>query len=81
MVMSFLSRRREGKTQTPKTPVRSPKTVTRRRRCKIRLQLWKRITKPLADSAFVGGVLSQTRAARENRLPPDPMTGTYHKIA
>jgi len=33
----------------------------------------KRITQPLADFAFVGEVLSQTRAARENRLPPDPM--------
>jgi hypothetical protein len=47
----------------------------------FRLQLWKRITEPLADPAFVGGVLSQTRAARENRRPPDPMTVTYHKIA
>jgi hypothetical protein len=27
----------------------------------------KRITKPLADPAFMGGILSQTRAARQNR--------------
>jgi hypothetical protein len=65
--MSFLSRRREGESQTLKTPLRSPKTVTRLRRSNFRHQLWKRITKPLADPAFVGGVLSQTRAARENR--------------
>src|SRR5215217_3555434 len=41
----------------------------------------KRITQPLADPACMGGILSQTRAARRFRRPPDPMTGTYHKIA
>ncbi len=44
-------------------------------------QSWKRITQPLADPAFMGGILSQTRAAREKRRPPDPMRRSYHKNA
>jgi len=33
----------------------------------------KRITKPLADPVVMDGILSQTRAARQKRDPPDPM--------
>jgi hypothetical protein len=33
----------------------------------------KRITKPLADPVIMDGILSQTRAARGVRGPPDPM--------
>jgi hypothetical protein len=39
----------------------------------LRLQEWKRITEPLADPTFMGGILSQTRAESMFRSPPDPM--------
>src|SRR3989344_952304 len=79
--MSFLSRRSgkgEAKAQERRGHGRrntGPSEMSSSR------QLRKRITQPLADPACVDGILSQTRAARGFRSPPEPMTGTYHKSA
>jgi hypothetical protein len=71
--MSFLSRTQgqvsEGARRQllsePATGVADGKSVSRQSR--------KRITKPLADPVFMDEVLSQMRAARMKRIPPDPM--------